>query len=160
ASAKPAASASAAAKPAAGGTVKVGVILPLTGPQASVGKDHQDGINLYLKSVNNTIAGRQVEAVFADSQFQADLALTKARERADNQKGSALLGFTATPEGYAVAQYVKDTGHVPMLIPSNSGGEGMTTDPKFKSPYLTRWTQTATEIVDVSADWSAKQGFK
>lgn len=154
------ASASAAAKPAAGGPVKIGMLLPLTGPQSSVGKDHQDGLKLYLSSVNNTIAGRPVELIVADSQFQADVALTKARELVENQKVAALMGITATPEGYAVAQYVKDTAHIPMLITSNSGGEGMTTDPKFKSPYLTRWTQTATEIVDVSADWSAKQGFK
>lgn len=158
ASAKPAASA--AAKPAAGGPIKIGVLIPLTGPQATVGQDHQDGLKLYLKSVNNTIAGRPVEAIYADTQFQADVALTKARELVENQKVAALVGFTSTPEGYAVAQYVKDSAHVPMLITSNSGGEGMLTDPKFKSPYLTRWTQTATEIVDVSADWSAKQGFK
>ncbi|HLG72732.1 MAG TPA: ABC transporter substrate-binding protein [Chloroflexota bacterium] len=162
ASGKPAASTagSAAAKPAARGPVRIGVLLPLTGPQATVGKDHQDGLNLYLKSVNNTIAGRPIELIFADSQFQADVALTKARELVENQHVAALMGFTATPEGYAVAQYVKDSAHIPMLITSNAGGEGMTTDPKFKSPYLTRWTQTATEIVDVSADWSAKQGFK
>jgi len=32
------------------------------------------GLKLFLSSVNNTIAGRQVDAIFADSQFQADVA--------------------------------------------------------------------------------------
>ncbi|HEX6513166.1 MAG TPA: ABC transporter substrate-binding protein [Chloroflexota bacterium] len=157
ASAKPTASTAAATNK---GTIKIGYLLPLTGPQAAIGKDNEDGMKLYLSSVNSTMAGRPVEVTFSDSQFQADVALTKARELVENQKVNALMGFTATPEGYAVAQYVKDTAHVPMLITSNSGGEGMLTDPKFKSPYLTRWTQSGTEIVDVAADWSAKQGFK
>ncbi|MBV9120871.1 MAG: ABC transporter substrate-binding protein, partial [Chloroflexi bacterium] len=34
------------------------------------------------------------------------------------------------------------------------------TDPKYKSPYLTRWTNTITDINDPTADWAAKQGFK
>jgi branched-chain amino acid transport system substrate-binding protein len=106
------------------------------------------------------MAGRSIQVSFEDAQFQADVGLTKARELVENQHVNMLMGFTATPVGYAVAQYVKSTGHVPMLITSNAGGEGMTTDPKFKSPYLSRWTQTGTEIDDVSADWAAKQGFK
>ncbi|HVA23009.1 MAG TPA: ABC transporter substrate-binding protein [Chloroflexota bacterium] len=156
AAAAPGAKASAGAK----GPIKIGVILPLTGPQSSAGKDNEDGLKLFLSSVHNTIAGRTIEPLFADDQFQADVALTKAKELVDNQHAAALMGFTATPSGYAVAQWVQQTAHVPMLITSNSGGEGMLTDAKFKSPYLTRWTQTATEIVDVAADWALKQGFR
>lgn len=145
---------------ATAGPIKIGVILPLTGPQANAGKDNEDGLKLYLAGVNNTIAGRQISLSIADDQFQADVALTKAKALVDNEHAAALLGFAATPTGYAVAQWVQQTAHVPMLITSNSGGEGMLTDSKFKSPYLTRWTQTATEIVDVAADWAAKQGYR
>ena len=166
ASAKPAAAASVSAKPAASGAaqatspIKIGVILTLTGPQSPVGKDNEDGLKLFLKSIGGKVAGRQIEPVFADDQFKADVGLTKAKELVQNEHVAALMGFIATPVGYAVATWVKDTAHVPMLITSNAGGEGMLTNPKFKSQYLTRWTQSGTEIVDPSADWAAKQGYR
>jgi len=161
ASSKPAPAGSGApASAAAKGPIKIGISLTLTGAQAPVGKDNQDALNLYLKSVNNTIAGRQIEPIFVDDQFKADVGLTKAKELVESQKVALLMGFIATPVGYAVAQYVKDSAHVPMMITSNSGGEGMLTDPKFKSPYLTRWTFTGTEINDPPADWAAKQGYR
>ena len=142
------------------GPIKIGVILPLTGSQANIGKDNEDGLKLYLKSINSTVDGRKIEPIIADGQFQADISLTKAKELVENQKVSVLMGFAATPSGYAVAQYVQKAGHVPMMITSNAGGEGMLTNPTFKSPYLTRWTQTGTEVVDVAADWAAKQGLR
>lgn len=150
-------SASAAANAVATGPIKVGVILPLTGPQSSVGKDNADALKLYLSSLHDTIAGRKIETIVADDEFKADTGLTKAKQLVENNNVAVLMGFTATPVAYAVAQYVK-TAHVPMLITSNAAGEGMTTDPKFSSPYLTRWTETTSELSDPAADWAYTQG--
>jgi branched-chain amino acid transport system substrate-binding protein len=155
AGAKPAASAAAAAS----GTIRVGLLEPLTGPQSNVGIDNQDGFNLYLNSVNSTMAGRKIEAIYADDRFQADVGLTKAKELVESQGAKVLMGITPTPEGYAIAPYVRDQ-KVPTLITGNAGGLGMTTDPKYKSPYLVRFTQTGTEINDPAADWAVKQGYK
>jgi branched-chain amino acid transport system substrate-binding protein len=69
------------------------------------------------------------------------------------------MGITPTPEGYAVAPYVRDQ-KIPTLITGNAGGLGMTTDPKYKSPYLVRFSQTGTEINDPAASWAIKQGYK
>src|SRR5689334_13064972 len=65
ASAKPAASASAAAG-ASGGTIKIGLIQPLTSIYANQGKDHVDGFKLYLDSIDNTVAGRKIELLVGD----------------------------------------------------------------------------------------------
>ena len=161
ASAKPAASsgASAAAKPAAGGPIKIGYITPLTGTQAAIAKDNQDGFNLYMDSINSTVAGRKVDVTFADNQLKADVGLTKAKELVENNHVSLLMGFSDTPTAYAVATYVKDA-HVPMLININAGGQGMMLDPKFASPYLVRMTQNGTELNDPAADYIIKQGKK
>ena len=157
ASAKPSAAASAA--PAARPPIKIGVIEPLTGPQANIGKDNQDGFSLYLSSINSTVAGRKIEAIFADDRFQAEVGLTKAKELVESQKVNAIMGITPTPGAYAIAPYIRDA-KVPTLITGNAGGLGMTTNPKFKSPYLARFTQTGTEINDPAADWTIKQGFR
>jgi branched-chain amino acid transport system substrate-binding protein len=152
-----AAVASAASSAAATGPIKVGVILPLTGPQSSVGKDNADALKLYFSSLHDTVAGRKIELTVTDGEFKADVGLTKAKQLVENDKVAVLMGFTATPVAYAVAQYVKNA-HVPMMITSNAAGEGMTTDPKFASPYLTRWTETTTELSDPAGDWSYTQG--
>ena len=177
---KPAAPASAASKPAApssaaasaaakagqsaspaatGQPIKVGLLEPLTGPQSNVGKDNQDGFNLYLSSVHDTMAGRKIQALFEDDRFQADVGLTKAKELVESQGAKVIMGITPTPEGYAIAPYVRDH-KIPTLITANAGGAGMTTNPKYKSPYLVRFTQTGTEINDPAADWALKQGYR
>src|SRR5581483_6574825 len=75
ASAKPVASAAASASST--GSIKVGFIVPLTGVAAPVGQDNLDGFNVYLQSINNTVAGRKIEVVTGD-EGQPDTALTKA----------------------------------------------------------------------------------
>jgi len=161
ASAKPAASVSVAAKPSgtAGGSIKIGYITPLTGTQAAIAKDNQDAFNLYMDSINSTMAGRKIEVSFGDNQLKADVGLTKAKELVENAKVSMLMGFSDTPTAYAVATYVKDA-HVPMLININAGGQGMMIDPKFASPYLVRITQNGAELNDTIADYVIKQGKK
>ncbi|MFX7858168.1 hypothetical protein ABTK38_20915, partial [Acinetobacter baumannii] len=52
----------AAAAPAkAEDTVKVGLILPMTGGQASTGKQIENAIKLYMKQNGDTVAGKKVE---------------------------------------------------------------------------------------------------
>ena len=160
AASKPAAgSAASAASAVAGGPIKVGVLLPLTGSFSPLGKDNQDALNLYLDSIHNTMAGRQIQVVYADDQGQPDVGLTKAKGLVENDKVKLLMGITATPVAYAVATYVKDA-HVPLMITENGGAQALTTDPKFKSPYLSRYTQSQTVIMDPPADWGYKHGWR
>jgi len=168
ASAKPAASppasASAAAKPAASGAntspIKIGFIEPLTGPQAQPGKDNNDGVNLYLDSVNSTMAGRKIQPLFADDQLSADTGLTKAKGLVEGEKVAALMGFTFTPVVYAAAAYVKDQAHIPMMVSANATGEGLFLDPKLTSQYLTRFTENSAAYSAVAADWAYKNGYR
>ena len=169
ASAKPAAAsgsvsakpvASAASKPAvASGPIKIGMLLPRTGGLANLGTDNLDAFNLYMDTINHTVAGRKVDVTVGDTAGQADVGLNKAKQLVENDKVSALMGLTATPVGYAVAGYVKDA-HVPLMITENSGAQSLTSDPKFKSPYLTRFTQNATIVLDPAADWAYKHGWR
>jgi branched-chain amino acid transport system substrate-binding protein len=162
--AKPAGSAAgspaaAVSQPAATGAIKIGVLLPLTGGLAPLGKDNQDGLNLYLNSIKSTMAGRQIQISYADDQGQPDVGLTKAKGLVESEGVKMLMGITATPVAYAVATYVKDA-HVPLMISENGGAQALVTDPKFKSPYLTRFTQSQTVIMDPPADWAYKHGWR
>ncbi len=166
ASAKPAASAAgppaASTQPAAsaaGGAIKIGVLAPLTGTTAEAGMNHRDGVNLYLEQVKNTMAGRAVEAVFVDSQGRADTALTKAKELVENQGVKVIVGFTLTPECYAVAAYVREA-KVPMIVSDNCGAANLTTDPRFAGPYVYRTTFNNQAQIGPFGDWAYDQGLR
>ncbi len=162
-----AASSSASAKPSAvtstaatTGALKLGIDNPLTGAQAAAGLDYQEGFNLYLDSVNKTIAGRQIDATYVDDQAQADVGLTKIKQLVENQHVPILMGFTFTPVTYAAATYVKDQAHIPMLVTTAATGQGLMLDPKLTSPYLVRFTNVSAAHADTTADWAIKQGYK
>ncbi|MFI5269785.1 MAG: ABC transporter substrate-binding protein, partial [Chloroflexota bacterium] len=65
--------------------IKVGIIEPLTGNRAVHGVDNTDGFNLYLASVNHTIADRKIEPIVADSEGNAATALAKVKDLAEGQ---------------------------------------------------------------------------
>ena len=171
ASAKPAASAaaaSAAAKPAASTStaagastapIKVGILLPLTGPLAQVGNDSQDGFSLYFSAINSTVAGRKIEPMYVDTKGAADQAVTKAKQLVESDKVSLLMGVNGTPECYALGPYVKEA-QIPLIVSTNCGAQTVTTDPKYASPYLSRVTQTSLGQNDPVGDWMYKKGYR
>jgi branched-chain amino acid transport system substrate-binding protein len=167
ASAKPAASGatagSAGAKPAApaaaGGPLKIGMLLPYTGPLSQAGIDNQASFDLYLEQTGGTLGGRKVELIKADDQANADVALTKARQLVENDKVAMILGGQATPVCYAVAPYARDQ-KVPFMAVADCAAQDLTTNPKYASPYLVRTLATILSAVDPAADWAIKAGFK
>ena len=75
-------------------TVKVGTILPLTGPYAALGDDQQKGAELAAEIVNKSggVLGKQLEIVVRDSQLNGDVALRKAKELVFEEKVNFLAG--------------------------------------------------------------------
>jgi len=75
-------------------TVKVGAILPLTGPYAALGDDQQKGAELAAEMVNKSggVLGKQLEIVVRDSQLNGDVALRKAKELVFEEKVNFLAG--------------------------------------------------------------------
>src|SRR3954453_20803943 len=47
-------------------TIKIGVILPLSGPFADTGVQIQNGIKLYMKQHGDTVAGKKIEVIPKD----------------------------------------------------------------------------------------------
>lgn len=66
-----------AGKGAAGGTIKIGVVMPLSGQDATFGQSGQKGLQLLEKETNDAggINGKKVEFVFTDDQATAATAV-------------------------------------------------------------------------------------
>jgi branched-chain amino acid transport system substrate-binding protein len=58
--------------------VKIGAVLPLTGPASEIGNEQKRGIELALDVArqNKAVPGHDVEAIFEDNQAKADVAVT------------------------------------------------------------------------------------
>src|SRR5215510_13610548 len=74
------------------GPIKIGMLAPLTGPFAQIGKDMVGGTELYLDEIGRQIAGRKVELIVEDDEGNPATALNKARKLVEADKVHLLTG--------------------------------------------------------------------
>lgn len=112
------------AEPAAGqgNSIKIGVLTLRTGPMTPIGDDIIAGIETATK-MHGPLLGRPVELVIEESQWNAQLAVTKATKLVQQNRVAAILG-TSTVEALALVA-VADRLRVP-IVTSNSGGAALT----------------------------------
>ena len=96
-------------------TVKVGLILPMTGQQASTGRQLEAGVKAYMAQHGNKVAGKTVEVIIKDDTGVADISKRLAQELVVNDKVSVLGGFGLTPIAMAVGP-VATQAKVPAVI--------------------------------------------
>ena len=135
-------------------TVTVGLILPMTGPSASTGKQERAGAELYIKEHGDTVAGKKIELVVKDDTGAADVTKRLAEELVANDHAKALMGFGLTPLALAVAPIATEA-KVPEIV--TAAATAMITE---KSPYIVRTSFTLPQASVAIADWAAKNGIK
>jgi branched-chain amino acid transport system substrate-binding protein len=139
---------------AAEDTIKIGLIAPMTGPFAPVGKQMQAGARLYMQEHGDTVAGKKVELIVKDDAGVPDNAKRLAQELVVNDKASVLMGMGLTPIALAVAP-IATAAKVPEIV--TLAGTSIVTE---KSPYIVRTSFTLPQSATVIADWAAKNGIK
>jgi branched-chain amino acid transport system substrate-binding protein len=136
-------------------TIKVGVVVEMSGPFAPYGRQITNGMRAYLKAHGDRIAGKKVELVVKDTTGPApDLARRVAQELVLRDKVSFLAGFGLTPNAMAVAP-VATEGKVPMIV-MNAATSAITT----KSPNIVRVSFTLPQVTAPIAEWAAKNKMK
>ena len=84
-------------------TVKIGLILPMTGGQASTGKQIDNAVKLYMQQNGDTVAGKKIEVILKDDAAVPDNTKRLAQELIVNDKVSFIAGFGVTPAALAAA---------------------------------------------------------
>jgi branched-chain amino acid transport system substrate-binding protein len=135
-------------------TVKVGLILPMTGQQASTGRQLEAGVKAYMAQHGNKVAGKTVEVIIKDDTGVADISKRLAQELVVNDKVSVLGGFGLTPIAMAVGP-VATQAKVPAVIMTAA-----TSIIVEQSPYFVRVGRTMPQMTFPIADWAAKNGVK
>jgi branched-chain amino acid transport system substrate-binding protein len=136
--------------------LKIGLLTVKTGPLAQGGIQMEQGIATFLKQKNNTLAGRKVELVSADTGGGPAGAKTKAQEVIERDGVNVILGPLAAFELLAITDYVRD--HETPLI-SLAAAEDVTQ--RHANPFVIRPSATSAQCCHVMGDYAAKDlGYK
>ncbi|MBM1169433.1 ABC transporter substrate-binding protein [Microvirga arabica] len=134
--------------------VKIGLILPMTGPFASTGRQIEAAAKLYMQQQGDTVAGRKIQLIVKDDTGVADVTKRLAQELIVNDKISVMAGFGLTPLALASAPLATQ-GKVPAVVMAAA-----TSTITEVSPYIVRTSFTAAQATVPLADWAAKNGLK
>lgn len=135
-------------------TVKIGLIVPLTGGQASTGKALDNAVKLYIRQNGDSVAGRKIEVIVRDDGAIPDNTKRIAQELIVNDKVHILAGFGITPVALAVAPLATQA-KIPQIV--MLAGASIVTE---RSPYIVRTSFTLAQSAVVIGDWAAKGGIK
>src|SRR5271170_2444121 len=134
-------------------TVTVGLILPMTGPQASTGRQERAGAELYIQQHGDTVAGKKIALVVKDDASAADVTKRLAEELIGNDHAAVLMGFGLTPLALAAAP-VATEAKVPEIV--TAAATAMITE---KSPYIVRTSFTLPQAAVPMAEWCLKNNI-
>ena len=135
--------------------VKIGLILPMTGPFASTGRQIAAACRLYMAKNGDTVAGRKVELILKDDTGLAPETTKRiAQEMVVQDKVTFLAGFGLTPLAFAAAP-VATEAKTPMIVMA----AGTQVIPQ-RSPYIVRTGFTLPQTTSPIAGWAYKNGIK
>jgi branched-chain amino acid transport system substrate-binding protein len=134
--------------------VKIGLILPMTGGQASTGVQIDNAIKLYMKQHGDTVAGKKIEIILKDDGAVPDRTKTAAQELIVNEKVDIIAGFGVTPAAFAAAPLATQA-KIPEVV--MAAGTSIITE---KSPYIVRTSFTLAQSSTIIGDWAVKNGIK
>jgi len=133
---------------------KIGLILPMTGQQASTGRQIEAAARLYMAQNGDTVAGKKIELIVKDDVATPDVTKRLAQELIVNDKVNVIAGFGVTPAALAAAPLATQskTPQVVMAAATSSITEA--------SPYIVRSSFTLPQVSVAMGDWAPKNGVK
>ena len=135
-------------------TFKIGLILPMTGPFASTGKQIEAAARLYMAQNGDMVAGKKVELIVKDDTSAPDVTKRIAQELVVNDKVSVLAGFGLTPLALATAP-IATQSKTPLVVMAAA-----TSSITEASPFIIRTSFTLPQAAVAIADWAPKNGIK
>jgi branched-chain amino acid transport system substrate-binding protein len=138
---------------AAQDTVKIGLVMPMTGTLGPAGQEAVAGAKLYMAQHGDTVAGKKIELIVRDDGTVPDVGKRLAQELVVNDKVQ-FLGAGSTPTALSMAPIVTQ-GKVPGVIMIS--GASVATE---RSPYYVRTSFTLGQQAGIVANWATKNGSK
>jgi branched-chain amino acid transport system substrate-binding protein len=135
-------------------TVKIGLILPMTGYAQSTGKEIDAAVKLFIQQHGDTVAGKKIQVIVRDDAAIADTTRGIAQELIVNDKVAVLAGFGVTPSALTTAPIATQAKVIELVMAA------ATSIIVEKSPYIVRTSGTLAQSSVIIADWAARNGIK
>ena len=137
-------------------TIKIGLVMTLSGQFADAGIQIENGIKTYMKQFGDTVAGRKIEIIRKDSGGMApDVAKRLTQELVVRDKVDIIAGFVLTPNALAAGDVSAEAKK--FMVVMNAATSIVTT----KSPYMARTSVTLPQVAETFGKWAAtKAGVK
>jgi branched-chain amino acid transport system substrate-binding protein len=133
---------------------RIGLLLPMTGPFASTGRQVDAAVKLWLAQNGSSVAGRGIEVILKDDGGTADTTRRLAQELVVNDKVNVLAGFGLTPLALATAP-IATQSKTPMVVMAAA-----TSSITEASPWIVRSSFTLPQVTLGIAEWAPKNGIK
>jgi branched-chain amino acid transport system substrate-binding protein len=134
--------------------LKIGLILPMTGPFSSTGRQIEAAAKLYMQQNGDTVAGKKIQLILKDDTGVADVTKRLAQELIVNDKVGVIAGFGLTPLALASAPLATQA-KVPAVVMAAA-----TSTITEASPYVVRTSFTLPQTTEPMANWASQNGMK
>jgi branched-chain amino acid transport system substrate-binding protein len=146
---------------AAGGTIKIATLSPLSGPVPTFGVSTRDGFLLAVKEWNakGGVLGKQIETVIADSQCTPDPAVTAMNKVIDQDKVHYVIGEVCSKASIPISE-IAEKSKVVMISPTSTNptvtlnADGSTKKYVFRACFIDPFQGT------VMSKFAMSKGYK
>ena len=135
-------------------TVKVGVLMGMSGPFALFGEQSRRGMEYYLEEAGGRCGNAKIELLWRDEAGGPDKSKALAQELIVRDRVQFLTGVNLTPTAFAIAPLVTEA-KMPTLI-MVAGASAITR----ASPYIARISFTLWQHGYPLGEWAARNGIK
>jgi len=132
--------------------VKIGMVMPMTGPLAAAGQQVLAGARLYVKQHGDTVAGKKIELIARDDASSGETGKRLIQELIVNDKVD-IVGGGLTADLLASAGLITEAQKPTVIMISS------TTAVIEKSPFFVRTSCTLAQSSAILADWTMKKGL-
>jgi branched-chain amino acid transport system substrate-binding protein len=151
--------ATALAAPQAGADeLRIGFLMPVTGPLAQIAKDSINGFQMYLDDHKADFHGATVKLIVADTEAKPPTAVLQAEKLVKQNEVNLLIGGVLASEGYALAPV--STREKVLYISSVAASDDLTQRDADKYPYFVRTGWSSSQPSHPFGEWACQNGMK
>lgn len=135
-------------------TLKIGLVLPLSGQLADTGKQIDDAMRLYLEQNGDTIEGTRIEVIVRDDEGNPDHTREAVKSLVEDDKVNVLAGFGTSPAA-AIAAPFATNAKIPQVVMG-----AQTSLVTTRSPFIVRSGATLAQSAATLGKWASKNNIR
>jgi branched-chain amino acid transport system substrate-binding protein len=138
--------------------LKIGFLAPMTGIFAQIGKDMENGFQMYLDEQKGNFAGAKVTFIVEDEEGKPPVGVRKAEKLARQDNVHMLVGGLLASTGYAIAPV--STRLKTVYVLSIAAADDLTQRDLKQYPYIVRTSWSSSQPHHPLGKWACDNGYK